>query len=69
MLTEYRGKLLMKIRSCFVNLREKFEPGPAIFLFGGVGRAPARRLGDPGSNPGPGGNMFVKLTTHDLPDG
>ena len=30
-------------------------------------RAPARRAGDPGSNPGPGENFSLKLTTQDLP--
>ena len=29
--------------------------------------APARRAGDPGSNPGPGENFSLKL--YDLPDG
>ena len=28
-----------------------------------------RRGGDPGSNPGPGENFSVNLTTQDLPDG
>ena len=32
-------------------------------------RAPARKAGDPGSNPGAGENFSLKLTTHDLPDG
>ena len=32
-------------------------------------RAPARRAGDPGSNPGPGENFSPKLKTWDLPDG
>ena len=31
-------------------------------------RAPARRSGDPGSNPGPAENLLFKLTTQDLPD-
>ena len=30
-------------------------------------RAPARRAGDPGSNPGPGENFSLKLI-YDLPD-
>ena len=32
-------------------------------------RAPARRAGDPGSNPGPGENFSLKLLMYDLPDG
>ena len=32
-------------------------------------RALARRTGDPGSNPGPGENFSLKLTTQDLKDG
>ena len=32
-------------------------------------RAPARKAGDPGSNPGPGENCSLKLTTQDLPEG
>ena len=31
--------------------------------------APARRAGDPGSNPGPGENFSLKLLICDLPDG
>ena len=31
-------------------------------------RAPAREARDPGSNPGPGENFLVKLTTQNLPD-
>ena len=31
--------------------------------------APAHRAGDPGSNPGPGENFSLKLTTQDLPEG
>ena len=31
--------------------------------------APARRAGDPGSNPGPGENFSLKLLTYDLSDG
>ena len=31
--------------------------------------APKRRAGDPGSNPGPGEEFFLKLLIHDLPDG
>ena len=31
--------------------------------------ASTRRAGDPGSNPGPGENLCVKLLTYDLPDG
>ena len=32
-------------------------------------REPALKAGDPGSNPGPGGNFFLKLATQDLSDG
>ena len=32
-------------------------------------RAPARRAGDPGSNPGPDENFSLKLLICDLPDG
>ena len=32
-------------------------------------RAPARRAGDPGSNPGPGDNFSLKLLIYDLSDG
>ena len=32
-------------------------------------RAPARRTGDPGSNPDPGENFSLKLLIYDLPDG
>ena len=32
-------------------------------------RPPARRPGDPGSNPGPGKNFSLKLLIYDLPDG
>ena len=32
-------------------------------------RAPAHRAGDPGSNPDPGEDFSLKLTTQDLPDG
>ena len=32
-------------------------------------RASARRAGDPGSNPGPGENVSLKLIIYDLPDG
>ena len=35
-------------RSCVVNLKEKFSP--------------ARTPGDPGSNPGPGEKIYLKLT-------
>ena len=31
--------------------------------------APARRAGDPGSNPGPGENFFLKLLIYNLSDG
>ena len=32
-------------------------------------KAPARRAGDPGLNPGPGENYSLKLLIYDLPDG
>ena len=32
-------------------------------------RAPAHRAGDPGSNPGPGEILSLKLLIYDLPDG
>ena len=32
-------------------------------------RAPQRRGGDPGLNPGPGENFSPKLLIYDLPDG
>ena len=31
--------------------------------------APARRAGDPGSNPGPGENFTLKLLIYELSDG
>ena len=31
-------------------------------------KTPARRAGDPGSNPGPGENFSLKLLIYDLPD-
>ena len=32
-------------------------------------RAPARKAEDPGTNPGSGEILFLKLTTQDLPEG
>ena len=32
-------------------------------------RAPARRAGDPGSNPGPGKNFSLNFLINDVPDG
>ena len=40
-----------------------------IRLGDAVGSAAARRTGDPGSNPGAGKNVCLKLTAQDLPDG
>ena len=40
-----------------------------IYLGGTVRSAPAYRAGDLGSNPGPGKNVSLKLTTYDLPGG
>ena len=39
-------------------------PGPGF-----EPRSPALHAGDPGSNPGPGENFDLKLTTQDLPEG
>ena len=39
-------------------IREEFLLGPVNSLGGLVVIAPARRTGDPGSNPGPGENSF-----------
>ena len=33
---------------------------------GGSVRAPARRAGDPGSNPGPDENFYLKLTKYTM---
>ena len=46
-----------------------FWLGPVIRLDGAVVSAPAHRAGDPGSNPAPGENLSLKLTTLNLPDG
>ena len=40
-------------------IREEFLLGPVDRLGGLVVIAPARRAGDPGSNPGPGENFFL----------
>ena len=37
--------------------------GPAARLGTSVSRAPSRRTGDPGSNPGPGENFSLELLT------
>ena len=50
-------------------IREEFLLGPVDRLGGLVVIAPARRAGDPGSNPGPGENFSLKLLIYDLPDG
>ena len=42
-------------------IREEVLLGPVDRLGGLVVIAPARRAGDPGSNPGPGENFFLKL--------
>ena len=39
-------------------IREEFQLGPLDRLGGLVVIAPAHRAGDPGSNPGPGENIF-----------
>ena len=39
-------------------IRKEFLLGPVACLGGLVAIAPARRAGDPGSNPGPGENFF-----------
>ena len=43
--------------------------GPMDRLSGLVVIAPARRAGDPGSNPGPGENFSLILLIYDLLDG
>ena len=43
------------------QLREKFRLGPVVRLGGAVASDPARRAGDPSSNPGPGDNFSLKL--------
>ena len=48
------------------QLRQIFWLGPMICLGGRVG---AHITGDLDSNPGPGENFSLKLTTKDLPDG
>ena len=45
------------------SLREKFSPEPGF-----EPGSPPCRAGNPGSNPGPGENFSLKLTTRDLPD-
>ena len=40
-----------------------------IRLGGVIDSEPARKAGDPGSNPGPDDNFLLKLSTRDLPDG
>ena len=42
-------------------IREEFLLGQVDRLSGLVVIAPARRAGDPGSNPGPGENLFSKI--------
>ena len=42
-------------------IREEFWLGPVDRLGGLVVIAPARIVGDPGSNPGPGENFSLKL--------
>ena len=42
-------------------IREEFLPDSVDRLGGSVVIAPARRAGDPGSNPGPGENFSLKL--------
>ena len=41
------------------QLREMFWLGPVVRLGGAAGSEPARRTGDPGSNPGPGGGFSL----------
>ena len=50
-------------------IREEFLLGPVDCLGGLVVIAPARRAGDPGSNPGPGENFFSYIINIRLPDG
>ena len=42
-------------------IREEILLGPVDHLADLVVKAPARRAGDPGSNPGPGENFSLKL--------
>ena len=44
-------------------IREEFLLGPMDLLCGLVVIAPARRAGDPGSNPSPGENFFSIVCT------
>ena len=50
-------------------IREEFLLGPVDRLGGLVVIAPARRAGDPDSNPGADENFSLKLLIYDLPDG
>ena len=50
-------------------IREEFRLGPVDRLGGLVVIAPERRAGDPGSNPGPGENFYLKLLIYDLSEG
>ena len=48
------------------RLRDKFWLGPVVRLDGTVGRAPVRRPGDSGSNPGSDDNVSLKLFAYFL---
>ena len=50
-------------------IREELLLGPVDRLDALVVIAPARRAGDPGSNPGQGENFSLKLLIYYLPDG
>ena len=47
-------------------IREEFLPGPVDRLGVLVVITPARRAGDPGSNPGPGKNFSLKSLFHQI---
>ena len=51
------------IRRVVGNNEETGWVDPEFRLSGVVGNAPVRRTGDPGSNPGPGMNVSIKLTS------
>ena len=42
-----------------IKVRGKFKPGLVIRLGGASGITPAYRVGNPGSNPGPGKNFSL----------
>ena len=55
--------VLFSCNTCYISVTKhcsyiKENIGPGVSLNDSVGRAPARRAGNPGSNPGPGENFF-----------